>query len=332
MGVACGTQAVLCEYPIRFDTYKGCSHNCSYCFARAKQDISKVEKDNCVKQLVSFVKGGRTHETNWCDWDIPLHWGGLSDPFQPIEKEHRISLECLKVFAETGYPVIISTKGKLIAEEPYLSLLRECNAVVQISMVCESYDVLEPGAPTYRERVEMLSILSGNCKRVILRAQPYIVDVRDEFISNLEEIAETGAYGVTVEGMKFKKSKPGLVKVEGDCCYKEERLKADYAKIKEAAHRVGLAFFCAENRLRGMGDSFACCGCGDIEGFGGNQFNAVSLLNGRDVKPTERMKKEGTGGCFKSMNQKAGVHNETVRKPFGLHMLEAAKRLEESFR
>lgn len=33
MGVACGSQAVLCEYPIRFDTFTGCSHGCKYCYA-----------------------------------------------------------------------------------------------------------------------------------------------------------------------------------------------------------------------------------------------------------------------------------------------------------
>ena len=82
--------------------------------------------------------------------------GGLSDPFQPAERELGISLKALEVFSETGYPFIVSTKGRLVAEEPYLSLLRECNAVVQISMVCSSYDRMEPGAPTFEERLEMV--------------------------------------------------------------------------------------------------------------------------------------------------------------------------------
>ncbi len=28
----CGSQVILCDLPVRMDTYKGCSHNCKYCF------------------------------------------------------------------------------------------------------------------------------------------------------------------------------------------------------------------------------------------------------------------------------------------------------------
>ena len=50
MGVNCGSQVVLCEYPIRLDTYEGCSHDCRYCFARNKRDIAAVVR--------SFPTGG----------------------------------------------------------------------------------------------------------------------------------------------------------------------------------------------------------------------------------------------------------------------------------
>ena len=320
MGVDCGSQAVLCEYPVRLDTYSGCSHGCKYCFARTKVDIEKVTMKNCAKHLRSFIEGKRNGVTKWCDWAIPLHWGGLSDPFQPIERRGGASLECLKIFAETKYPVIISTKGKLITEEPYLSILRECNAVVQVSMVCSSYDRMEPGAPSFEERLSMVSRLAGNCRRVIVRAQPYITGVKREFLSNIPRFAKAGAHGVTVEGMKFKKGKPGLVKVRGDYCYPEDLLEAHYALIRDACHDVGLAFYCAENRLRPMGDSPACCGCGDIPGFRGNRFNAVSLLNGIDCSPTERMKEVGTAMCFKAIHQSPGSSIELRKESFASQM------------
>lgn len=320
MGVDCGSQAVLCEYPVRLDTYSGCSHGCKYCFARTKVDIEKVTMKNCAKQLRGFIEGKRNGVTKWCDWAIPLHWGGLSDPFQPVERRAGASLECLKIFAETKYPVIISTKGKLITEEPYLSILRECNAVVQVSMVCSSYDRMEPGAPSFEERLSMVARLAGNCRRVIVRAQPYITGVKREFLSNIPRFAKAGAHGVTVEGMKFKKGKPGLVKVRGDYCYPEDLLEAHYTLIRDACHDAGLAFFCAENRLRPMGDSPACCGRGDLPGFRGNRFNAVSLLNGIDCAPTERMKEVGTAMCFKAIHQSPGSSIELRNESFASQM------------
>ena len=252
-------------------------------------------------------RSSRTRSTEWCDWDIPLHWGGVSDPFQPAESYFKATLECLQVFKETGYPFIVSTKGKLVAEEPYLSLLGQCNCVVQVSMTSPQLDVLEKGAPTFRERVEIVRKLSSKVQRVIIRSQPYMVECKDELIKALPQLKDAGAYGVTLEGMKFKKKKAGLVKVGGDCCYPEQRLLSDYLQIRERCREIGLAFFCAENRLRRLGDSTSCCGCGDLKGFAGNKFNCVSIENGVGVEPTQKMLQKGTGDAFKGINQRAGV-------------------------
>ena len=80
MGIKCGTQLVLCDVPVRLDTYKGCSHACKYCFSKKKTDISDIKEDNCVTRLREFISGKRTARTSWCDWDIPLHWGGHERP------------------------------------------------------------------------------------------------------------------------------------------------------------------------------------------------------------------------------------------------------------
>ena len=87
MGCKCGSQIILCNLPVRFDTYRGCSHGCRYCFAQKKNDISHIERDESVDGLRSFIEGKRGNETEWCDWNIPIHWGGMSDPFQPVEKQ-----------------------------------------------------------------------------------------------------------------------------------------------------------------------------------------------------------------------------------------------------
>lgn len=221
MGINCGSQVVLCEYPIRLDTYEGCSHGCRYCFARMKRDIDVVKPLHCAEQVRKFVGGGRTAETNWCDWRIPLHWGGLSDPFQPAELEHRCTLEALEVLRDSKYPFIVSTKGRLVAEEPYLSMLSECEAVVQISMTSPQLDRLEPGAPTFDERIAIAAKVAHRVRRVVARVQPYMPECRAALLDALPRLKEAGVHGVTLEGMKFKRRHPGLVKVGGDWCYPE---------------------------------------------------------------------------------------------------------------
>lgn len=297
----CGSQCWLCDLPVRFDTYRGCSHGCKYCFVQTngkKYDISKIKKGEGVQSLLNWINGKREQTTKWCDWDIPLHWGGVSDPFQPCERTMRRSYEALKVFAKTKYPFVVSTKGKIVADPKYLELLKQCNCVVQISAVCSKYDVLEPGAPTFLDRVEIMRKVAPNVKRVIVRIQPYMHEVREDVIGNLDLFKEAGIYGIIVEGMKFSKKLPGLVKAGMDYVYPQKLIRSDLVKIRDAAHKAGLAFYSGENRERELGDSLCCCGIDGLDGFVENKYNLNHIARGDMVEPTEKMQQIGTARCF----------------------------------
>lgn len=323
----CGSQCWLCDMPIRFDTYKGCTHGCKYCFVQrnGKYDISKVQKGEGTKALLSWIQGKRTSETNWCDWNIPLHWGGVSDPFQPCERYYRMSYNALRVFAETKYPFVVSTKGRIIEEPEYLELLRKCNCVVQISMVCSSYDKLEEGAPSFEERLEIARKVAPNVKRLIVRIQPYMHEVYGEVYENLEKFKAAGAYGVIVEGMKFASKRPGLVKVAGDYTYPKALIEGDILKLKQRAHELGLALYSGENRTRELGDSLCCCGVSDLPGFKVNEYNLNHMLHGRKPAKTPQMQKTGTAMCFQSLYQNTANSRRLRGESFESEMLNVYK-------
>lgn len=301
----CGSQIILCDLPVRFDTYKGCSHGCKYCFVTRKKDMSNIEIGETHVQLEKFITGKRTDTTEWCDWDIPLHWGGVSDPFQPIELKHRISLECLKVLAKTKYPFVVSTKNTTILSRPeYLELLDQCNAVVQISAIAPMFDVIEPGAPSFNERIEAVKTISKHCKRVIIRIQPYITEAKTSILAVLERYSTNGVYGVTVEGIKYFSKRKGFIKCGGDYVYPAEILQADFLQIRDECHRQGLKFFSAENRLRSMGDDICCCGIVGLAGFKTNTANLIHFLKDGKISYTEAMQQKGKSATlFKAMHQ-----------------------------
>ena len=210
------------------------------------------------------------------------------------------------MFAETQYPFVVSTKGRLIASPEYLEWISRCNCVVQISRVCSTYDKLELGCPSWEERLEMVRKLAPRVKRVIIRTQPYMPEVFNDVLENIKKYAEAGAYGIILEGMKFAKAKKGLVRVGGDCCYPLDVLRRDFERIKAECHKYGMKFYSGENRLRAMGDSMTCCGIDGLEGFKGNDYNVCMIMNGQNPQPTEKMKEIGSGGCFKTLYQSAG--------------------------
>jgi len=152
-------------------------------------------------------------------------------------------------------------------------------------------------------------------------------EVFHDVMKNIPRIAEAGAYGVIVEGMKFFKAKPGMTKIGGDFCYPLPRLRHDFEAIKAECHRYGLKFYSGENRLRAMGDSMTCCGIDGLPGFRPNEYNLCMLMNGKNPEPTEKMKEVGTGGPFKTLNQSAGSGRKIAKQSFyGLMQEELAKK------
>ena len=303
--ISCGLQCVNCPYPIHLDTYSGCSHACRYCFANEKLTIANIKPLNNANALRSFINGHRTLETKWCDWDIPLHWGANSDPFQACETEYKRTLECLQIFAETKYPFIISTKNPVLAcKEPYISLLSQCNVVFQISMACSKYDKLEPGAPSYEKRLKAAKILSKRVQRVIARVQPYFIDCKKDIIAELPRYKEAGIYGIIVEGYKTKKKHKGLIK-DGSRYKFPMDILADHCKqIKAEAHNNGLMFFQSDDGIDHLSDDLACCGTVGLEGFKPNTYTLSYLAYQPDIAiPTEAMKQIGTTRPFRSIRQ-----------------------------
>ena len=302
--IECGTQCLICDFPVHLDTYSGCEHGCVYCFAREKQSIAKVRPLENTDALRRFIEGHRTNETRWCDWRIPVHWGSSSDPFQRAELVHGRSRAALEVFAETGYPFIVSTKNPVLAAtEPYLGLLRQCRCVFQISMAAPEYDKLEPGAPGYEERLRAAAVLSQNCTRVIARVQPYFTDQYKNILREIPRYAEAGIYGVIAEGYATRKRQKGLVK-DGKWGFPLNVLAPQFKQMRERCHQNGLRFFCGEDMLRFLGDSLSCCGTEGLEDFRPNTYNVEHLAHDEvPPEPTEAMKQTENTRPFRSICQ-----------------------------
>ncbi|MBN1126933.1 MAG: hypothetical protein JXA82_18165 [Sedimentisphaerales bacterium] len=321
----CGSQVILCDIPVRFDTYKGCSHACRYCFAARKQNLADIGPNEGIKALSDFIKGRRTVETNWCDWNIPLHWGGLSDPFQPIEAKVRLSFKALELFAQTQYPFVFSTKGRLVGEPEYLDLIGQCNCAGQISLLTEQAEQFEPGAPSFKERLHIAERLAPKVKRLIIRAQPYMPQYKEQIIKQLGGYKSIGVYGIILEGLKHPKCKaPCTEKLGADYVIPLSVLRPQVTEIKQACHELGLKFFCGENRLRGLSDSLCCCGVEDIPGWQVNTANLNHIYYGQ-AQFTEQMSRPRTGTAFKTLRQTTIEGGRLARSSYKANMLAYAK-------
>ncbi len=146
-------------------------------------------------------------ETELIKRRMPVQIGVNSDPLQPIEKSHMVTLRTLKLLQDRDHPAIITTKypGQL-TEPEYLRAIDALPLVVQCSVSTEDpvlLSRLEPEAPPLEERLGALKTLYEAGAHVMLRLAPYAPDLVGDVDSLLARAHEAGVQVVQVGPLKI---------------------------------------------------------------------------------------------------------------------------------
>lgn len=182
-----GHEIVTCHYPLRLDTYSGCSHNCTYCYARnllAKMGYWNPIRPADPKQIRKYFENpdsiGDRRIREALKRRLPVRLGGLTDCFQPKEKDAKVTLEVLKILSEYQYPHMIVTKSDLVAREKYIEVLDPELSYIQVTVVSNNKDTtgkIEQGAPPTEQRLQAIKKLSEKGFFVAGRISPIIPKV-----------------------------------------------------------------------------------------------------------------------------------------------------------
>lgn len=168
--------------------YRGCSHNCKYCYARythdylGEDDFSKIfVKTNIAEQL--------DKELSSPDWKREIiNIGGVTDSYQEAEAEMKIMPEVLKVLIKHKTPAIISTKSDLILRDydliSELSQITYVNIASTITTMDESVrKKIEPNGSPSLDRFKMLKEFRNTNASVGLHTMPIIPYLTDSYIN-----------------------------------------------------------------------------------------------------------------------------------------------------
>ena len=183
--------------------YRGCEHGCIYCYARPSHAFlglspgldfeSRLLAKPAAPQLLAqeLAKPGYTAE--------PLALGSNTDPYQPIEREMRITRGILEVLRDFNHPLTITTKSALVLRDlDILAPMAELGlAQVGISLTTLHPALarkMEPRAPRPRRRLEAIRALSLAGVPTAVMAAPMIPGLNDSELERiLEAAAEAGA-------------------------------------------------------------------------------------------------------------------------------------------
>ena len=183
--------------------YRGCEHGCVYCYARPSHSYlghspgldfeTKLYAKTNAAALLEKELMARSY--------VPKTFavGAITDPYQPIERDYRITREILEVLDRASHPVGIVTKSALVVRDIDILQRMASRDLVKVALSITSLDsriarAMEPRAATPARRLDAIRQLTAAGIPAQVMVAPIIPGLNDHEIEGILEAAkEAGA-------------------------------------------------------------------------------------------------------------------------------------------
>jgi len=185
------------------NTYRGCEHGCIYCYARPNHAYAGLspgldfESRLFVKENAAEALERELAAPSYRPATVVL--GGVTDCYQPLERERRVTRGVLEVLARARHPVAIVTKSALVERDLDLLAPMAAAGLAKAAVSLTSLDRslsrrMEPRAAAPHRRLQTIRRLSQAGVPVTVMAAPMIPGLNDhELEALLEAAAAAGA-------------------------------------------------------------------------------------------------------------------------------------------
>jgi len=156
--------------------YRGCAHACQYCYVReypnALHGPEAWGKWIAPKLNAPELLWSQRHKVH----NATVFLATATDPYQPIEREYRLTRACLRILLELGTPrVVLHTRSALVLQD--LDLLRDFGNRLSVGFSIPTDDdtvrqVVEPKAPPIPTRWATIERLARSGIEVGLSVTP----------------------------------------------------------------------------------------------------------------------------------------------------------------
>lgn len=247
------------------NAYRGCEHGCIYCFARpshAYLDLSPgidfesrlFAKPNAAGLLRAEL-GARGYVA------APIAMGTNTDPYQPIERDWRITRACIELLAESRHPLMITTKSDRVTRDIDLLTDMAAQSLVRVMVSITSLDsriamTLEPRAPTPTRRLKAVEALARAGVPVSVSVAPIIPGITDAETEHiLQAAANAGAWCASFIPVRLPYEVAGLFRAWLDEHYPDRAAKVMHIIQSMRGGRDNDPRF--GDRMRGTGPWYA---------------------------------------------------------------------------
>ena len=212
--------------------YRGCCHGCIYCDSRSEcygiADFDRVRaKQDAIALLKRELRGKRAAAT--------VLTGSMSDPYNPFEKEERLTRQSLEALRSEGFGAAVLTKSPLVTRDTDVLAAIGCRAPVSVSMtVTTAEDALcrriernvAPSSLRFAA-LETLSAAGIPCGVLLSPILPFINDTEENIAQIVRRAADAGCRWV-YSAMPF-----GVTLRQNQRLYFYDRLAEDFPGMRE---------------------------------------------------------------------------------------------------
>jgi len=178
--------------------YRGCEHGCVYCFARPSHAYMGLSAGLDFETKL-FAKPGAARllerelsRPGYQPRTIAL--GTNTDPYQPIERDWRVTREILEVLEAANHPVGIVTKSALVTRDIDILGRMAAKGLAKVALSVTTLDrrlarAMEPRASTPTLRLKAISDLASAGIPVGVMVAPVIPALNDHEIERILDSA-----------------------------------------------------------------------------------------------------------------------------------------------
>jgi DNA repair photolyase len=234
--------------------YRGCSHGCIYCDSRslcykienfdqvrAKQNALRIIRDDILKKRKRGL----------------VATGAMSDPYNPYEKELKLTRNSLELLNAYRFGVAIATKSDLIVR--YADILKDVqgHSPVLAKITITTADdnlcrIIEPRASLSSERFDTVKALSDKgiyTGILMMPILPFIEDTEENIVAIVRKAKECGA--------RFVYPAIGMTLRAGNREYYYEKLDQYFPGIKDKyIKRYDERYNCTSSKVKSLWNVF----------------------------------------------------------------------------
>ncbi|MFW6121680.1 MAG: radical SAM protein [Petrotogales bacterium] len=190
--------------------YRGCQHNCAYCYV---PNVLKIPRNEwgCFVDLKTNIPNILSKELKKNKVGV-VGISTVTDPYQPVERKFRLTRYCLEQLLKYDYPVCIQTKSSLVVRDmDIISRFSDMEIMMTVGTLNDKErQLLEPNSSSIKERLSTLKKYADEGVKTSVFFGPIYPTLK---VEDLPKIIDTFIeYGVAEIMIDKFNLKPGIWK------------------------------------------------------------------------------------------------------------------------